>query len=140
MGVTSRDADKIRRRMMRIRDELPDPQHEPPRAPWAASHSLSVYARRYPLAAVGLAAAAGFLLVPRRRTRTAMDTSTPPEQPPPRLAVAGLIPMVWQAVYPLAVRTAQVYAAERIERWIEQQQRDPSPSPGGDQDHERLPE
>ncbi|HEU5116594.1 MAG TPA: hypothetical protein VFT74_07950, partial [Isosphaeraceae bacterium] len=138
--ATGNDIDDVRRQMAQIRREL----HEDMQMVVAGAESASdwrYYVRRYPWVALGLAAAAGYFLVPRKKPtshRIAEETAedlesffrkrprTPPADSEAKAEVkaekkekkAGLIGMVFGMVSPIVLRAAQSYAAGYVENWI----------------------
>ena len=155
-GPKTDSADDIRRQMAQIRQRL----HEDMQGVVAGAEAASDwkhYVRMYPWAAVGVALAAGFLVVPRRRrsvTKTAEKAaeaavakfsntveplaSVPP--PKPEEAKKGWIGAAIGLVAPLAVRAAQSYALGYVENWIAQQQaaaEGPTPDATGSAAHSK---
>ncbi len=156
MATATDDIDDIRRRMAKIRREL----HEDVRDVVESAEAVTDwkhYIRDYPWASVGLAAAVGFFLVPKRRksvkpaevaravvaqiqpTVEAVQAAAPP--PEPRKKGRGLIGAGLGLIAPIALRAAQNYATHFVTNWIAQQQEQmahamasagagPAPGPG----------
>jgi hypothetical protein len=143
------DIDDIRRRMAQIRNDL----HQDVQEVVAGAEAVADwrrYLRMYPWATVGVAAAVGYLIVPKRRRSIPRDVvrksdladmrevieqgrDAMPEAPAPAVekkrrkslvaaAVAMVAPMVWRA--------AQNYALAYVEQWIAQQQQHLMPEEG----------
>jgi hypothetical protein len=130
------DAEAIRRQMALIRKEL----RQDVKAVVAEAEQATdwkYYVRCYPYAALGLATAVGYLMVPRRRrsmTKTAekaadaavakmrevADAPTPPVEPETARS-RGLIGAMFGFVSPILLRAAQGYAAQYIENMITSQ-------------------
>ena len=152
--ATSNDVDEIRRRMAQIRREL----HMDMQGVVAGAEAATdwrYYVRLYPWAALGVAFALGFLVVPRRRsvTRAAekaaeqavskVQEAVQAVQPVASQRVekekkkSGLIGVLLGMLVPVATRAMQSYAAQFVENWIAQQgvlgpapESGPQPPPG----------
>jgi hypothetical protein len=138
VAATSNEIDEIQQRMAQIRRELHQDITEVVAGAEAAT-DWRRYARAYPWAAVAIAAAAGYFIVPRARIaprssvieesdieairglvdqarEAAKDTMT---KPPVKKSLAGaaiamLMPMAW--------RLAKDYAMAYLEQWLLHQQ------------------
>ena len=135
MATATNEVDEIRRRMGQIRREL----HQDVREVVAGAEAVGDwhrYLRMYPWAAVGVAFATGFLIVPKRRrsvpanlvtkddlalVREAVEEAKPrsivEEAPRKSLLAAG-----FGMIAPMAWRLAQNYAMGYAEQWLAQQQ------------------
>jgi hypothetical protein len=159
-ATASNDVDEIRRRMAQIRRDL----HIDMQGVVAGAEAATdwrYYVRLYPWAALGVACAAGYLVVPKRRrsvTKVAakaaeeavarvQDQVKRPLINVPRIETtataekrkSGIVGALLGMAVPVAVRAAQSYAAHFVENWIAQQGmmgvapgQGPSPSPGPD--------
>jgi hypothetical protein len=142
----STEISNIQRRMAQIRREM----HQDVQGAVHGAQSLTDWRsliRGHPWVALGLAAVAGYLIVPKRVRETqalAAPSGTPPEatpitarnQPAPaRHAEASTIGTVFSLVAPVAVRAAQNYALKRFERWLEEHPLHPM-AQGRDKAHE----
>jgi len=131
------EIDDIRRRMAQIRRELhADVQNVVEGA--EAATDWRRYVRSYPWATLGLALAAGFLIVPRRRSSTTIQVTPGLESPvgsaearkvlqaeAPRVEVKekkgkGLLGTAFGMLAPVALRAAQGYALQFFEQWMAQ--------------------
>lgn len=138
--------DDLRRRMAQIRQRL----HQDMQGVVAGAEAASDwkhYVRIYPWAALGVAFAAGFLIVPRRRrsvTRTAekaaeavvakltdtvegaegavKKTAKAVKDAPPETKKKGLIAAGFSLLVPVVWKFAQNYALGYVENWIAMQQ------------------
>ncbi len=137
---TGNEADDVRRQMAQVRREL----HEDMQMVVAGAESAGDwhhYVQRYPWIALGLAAAVGYFVVPRKKPtshRIAEETAEDLEsffrkRPKTRPAEgeakvekkekkAGLLGMAFGMVSPIVLRAAQSYAAGYVENWLAQQQ------------------
>ena len=132
MATATSDTDEIRRKMAQIRREL----HEDVREVVAGAGAVTDwrrYVRSYPWASVGVATAAGFLVVPRRsrgfpgdaarqsdvaevrdELRQAREAAPEAEEKRRKSLVGAALAMA----APLAWRFAQNYALAYLEQWI----------------------
>jgi hypothetical protein len=124
------DISEIQRRMAQIRLEM----HQDVQGAVKGAQSLTDWrslVRNHPWLAVGVAAAAGYLIVPHRAPRRQMLPEalvalpgTAPAVPRNQPANAGrggtgTIGTVFALVAPVAVRAAQNYILRRFEEWLE---------------------
>ncbi len=130
VATTTNEVDEIRRKMAWIRRELRDDvlgvvESAEEIADWRH------YIRDYPWAAVGLAAAVGFMLVPKRRTvePAAVARAVAAEIQPVQAAAVeaprkgrGLIGAGLGLLAPIVLRVAQNYATHFVSNWVAQQQ------------------
>lgn len=147
--ATTNDVESIRRQMAQIRQRL----HQDMKGVVAGAEAASDwrhYVRLYPWAALGVAAAAGFLVVPRKKrsvTRTAEEAAEATVEriseaadtlnakarkagravretvePKSETKKKGLIAGAIGLLAPMALRAAQSYAVSYVEGWIAQQQ------------------
>jgi hypothetical protein len=144
LATVTNEIDEIRRHMAQIRREL----HEDVQEVVAGAEAVADwrrYIRAYPWAAVGAAAAVGYLVVPKRHRSVPRDVARkadveaaieaarePAEETKRRKSLIGaglgmLAPLVWRA--------ASNYAMGYLEQWIAQQQQQymasAGPPPGG---------
>jgi hypothetical protein len=126
------DVDEIRRQMALIRLHLHNDVQEVVAGAGEVANWRR-YVRSYPWAAVGLAVAAGYLIVPRRRRKVPADLARKADvheiiqevresdrpEPRPRKSLIGL---GFGMLAPLAWRVAQNYAMSYLDQWIVQQQ------------------
>jgi hypothetical protein len=127
----------IQRRMAQIRHEM----HQDVQGAVKGAHSLTDWrslVRSHPWLALGIATAAGYLIVPKRRiqTRTVVAASGPPPEALPVAAAsqaapamrarASTIGTVFSLVAPVAIRAAQNFALKRFEEWLERHPLHPS--------------
>ncbi len=150
MATATDDVDQIRRQMAQIRREL----HEDVRGVVASAEAVTDWhrhIRKHPWLALGVAAAVGYVIVPRRHRQTPTDLATHADMARVREAVEetrdaakekkassgerkGLVAMGLAALGPVALRAAQGYAVQYLENWILQQQQamaaGPPPPPG----------
>jgi hypothetical protein len=140
VAIDSNEVDEIRRQMALIRHNLhTDVQEVVAGAGEVANWRR--YVRSYPWVAVGLAFAAGYLIVPRRRRKVPADLARKadvheilqevreadrPEQKPGK----SLVGMAFGMLAPLAWRVAQNYAMSFLDQWIIQQQQHAMAEPG----------
>jgi len=135
VATATNDIDEIRRQMAQIRREL----HEDVQEVVAGAEAVTDwrrYIRMYPWASVGIAAAIGYLIVPKRRrsvprdlarqadvaeVREALSRSTRAE-PEAKKTRKSLIGAGLGMLAPLAWRAVQNYAMAYLEQWIAQQQ------------------
>ncbi len=131
---------EIRRRMAEIRRDL----HLDIQEVVAGAEAVTDwrrYVRMYPWAAVGLAAAVGYLIVPKRHRSVPPDVARKsdvaavrqmlepePEPAPKTTIVRSLANAAVGTLAPLAWRAAQNYALAYLEQWIAQQQQPPPPT------------
>ena len=139
MATASNDIDDIRRKMAKIRREL----HEDVREVVEKAEAVSDwrhYVKMYPWAAVGVAAALGYFLVPKRKKSSGVKATeiaqavaaiTPQNLAPQALAaVAPAAPKKGRSLIsaglgmlaPIALRAAQNYATHFVSNWVAQQQ------------------
>lgn len=148
MATANHEVDEIRRQMAQIRREL----HEDMQGVVAGAEAASdwkYYVQRYPWAALGLAAALGYFVVPRRRRSSAelaeraaeqaaekvkdavktaksaprgVRVEVGPDRAEKKERKAGLIGMVFGMVTPVLLKVAQSYAVNFAENWLLQQQ------------------
>jgi len=119
----------IQRRMAQVRHDL----HQEVRGAVKDAQSLTDWrsqVRNHPWLVLGAAAAAGYLIVPKRRSEspTIVAVSSPPpvtletaSVPPagsPRGSRWGMIGTAIGLLAPVAVRAAQNYAAYHLEQWL----------------------
>jgi len=136
------DSNEIQRRMAQIRRDL----HEDVRGVVASAEAVTDwrrYIRNYPWTAMGVALAAGYLVVPRRHRSVPHDLATHADVARVREVVEGtrdkaegtrekekeaskerkgLLAMAMALLGPVALRAAQGYAVSYLENWIVQQQ------------------
>jgi hypothetical protein len=132
VATASSEIDEIRRKMANIRRDI----HEDIKGVVEGAEEVADwrhYIRLYPWAAVGLAFAAGYLVVPKRK-KSAAPTQIVVAAAPPTPAAAqaitaepekkgrGLIGMGLGMIAPIAVRAAQNYLTHFVTNWIAQQQ------------------
>jgi hypothetical protein len=132
----------IQRQMAQIRHELHIEVREAVKGAqsWTDWRSL---VRNHPWLTLGAATAVGYLIVPRRRAEspTIVAVSPPaaglapaapvPPEVRPRGRRWGLLGTAFSLLAPLAVRAAQNYALQSLERWMAQQPHGPGPIPTG---------
>lgn len=130
-------ADDIRRQMAQIRQRL----HQDMQGVVAGAEAASDwkhYVRMYPWVTLGAALAAGYFVIPRKRTsatKTAekaadvlvakLNAASEPAPAPaanPEPSKKGWIGSAIGLLGPLALRAAQSYALGYVETWIAQQQ------------------
>jgi hypothetical protein len=143
LATTTNESDEIRRKMALIRRDL----HEDVREVVAGAEAATDwrrYVRSYPWVSVGAAAAAGFLVVPRRSRTLPHDVArrsdlaevqdelrqarqaTATQEKERRSLVGAAVAMA----APLAWRFAQNYALAYLEQWIAQHQQQAMAQPG----------
>jgi hypothetical protein len=120
----------IQRRMAQIRLEM----HQDIRGAVQGAQSLTDWrslVRNHPWIALGGAAAAGYLIVPRRERKApavVLPMSTAAEAPPlarrsqpveARRSEVGSFGTILSLVAPVAIRAAQNYLLKRFEQWLE---------------------
>ena len=139
-STTATDIAEIQRRMAQIRHEM----HQEVQGAVKGAQLLTDWrslVRSYPWLSISLAAVAGYLIVPRRRS---IDPTTVPAefrgpQPPgfvaesaytpqPRRTAWSIIGTVFSLFAPVAVRAAQNYALGHLEQWLSQHPLSPSPT------------
>jgi len=139
VATATNDVDEIRRQMAQIRRDLHlDMQGVVAGAEAAADWRH--YVRLYPWASLGVVFAAGYLIVPKRRsvTRAAekaaeaavaktkgvrvqvptFETTKTAEKEKKR---SGLMGALFGMIVPVAMRAAQSYASHFVEKWIAEQ-------------------
>jgi hypothetical protein len=133
MAMETRDANgeigEIQRQMAQIRQEL----HHDVRGAVRGAQSLTNWRNlvgRHPWLALGIAVATGYLIVPRRRREAPAAVSAggaagPDLQPTPLMPARPRRQPGWNALQsaysllaPVAVRAAQNYALQHLERWL----------------------
>jgi hypothetical protein len=154
VATATNEIEEIRRQMAQIRREL----HEDVQEVVAGAEAVADwrrYIRMYPWAAVGIATATGYLIVPKRRRSVPRDVarqsdvaemreelkqardSEPQEKKPRKSLIAAGLGML----APLAWRAVQNYAMSYLEQWIAQQQQQymaaSGPAPGAPQSPQR---
>jgi len=128
---TRADISDIQRRMAQIRHEM----HQEVQGAVKGAQLLTDWRtlfRNHPWLSLGVAAAAGYLIVPQRRREVPAVTavSAPPVQaaPPPaprdqptqaRRPEWSTMGTIFSLLAPLAVRVAQNYALQRFQEWLE---------------------
>jgi hypothetical protein len=140
VAAATTEVDEIRRRMAQIRREL----HEDVRGVVSSAEAVTDwrrYIRMYPWAALGVAAAAGYLIVPRRHRTIPTDIATQADVAQVREVVKdakaekksrkGLIGAAFGFAVPIALRAAQGYAVQYLEHYLQQQQAAAGPPPTG---------
>jgi hypothetical protein len=144
--TTVTDVAEIQRRMAQIRHDM----HQEVQGAVKGAQLLTDWrslVKSYPWLSISLAAVAGYLIVPRRRSSdaTTVETrfinaperlavaGTPAETPPPRRTSWSIIGTAFSLLTPVAVRVAQNYALGHLEQWLSQHPLPPSParSPDG---------
>lgn len=139
MATVPSEVEDIQRQMAAIRHEL----HEDVREVVATAEAVTDwqrYLRMYPWAGMAAAFVFGYMIVPKRHVpsnmatqadvaevREAVKAAVPPAEPPTPRKRKGLLRMAWEIASPLAIRTAQGYAAQYLEAWLLQQQQ-PQPN------------
>lgn len=126
MPSPTEDADAIRARMAQIRSEMHRDVKGVVEVASLATDWRS-YIRARPWAAIGIAFAAGYLVVPKRRAPEIVKVVSAAAEPvmqsvaPSRPAVKkrfGAVRWVLGAVGPLALQAAQSYAAQYLENYL----------------------
>jgi len=142
-STISADISDVQRRMAQIRHEM----HQEVQGAVKGAQSLTNWrslVRSHPWLSLGVAAAAGYLIVPQRRWEapavTAVDTSVevapaaPRDQPAqPQGSQWSAMGMLFSLLAPIAVRAAQNFALQRIEQWLEVHPLHPAASAGARQ-------
>jgi hypothetical protein len=117
------EVDEIRRKMADIRLDL-HRDVKGVRAGTEAATSWRYYAKHYPWASLAVAAAVGYLLVPRR-ARSVQVVAAAPEPAETKAEKAakkgGLLGMVFGFLGPIALRAAQNYVANSLDSYMVQQ-------------------
>jgi hypothetical protein len=124
-STSSTDIEDIQRRMAQIRHEM----HEDVRGAVQGAQSLTDWrslVKSRPWLSVGLAAAAGYMLVPRRPPVPPIMTVTGVTLPPalgtvdagPRPRTGSTFSFVLGLFAPVILRAAQGYAAHHLEAWL----------------------
>jgi hypothetical protein len=131
-SITTAEINEIQRRMAQIRHDL----HVEVRDAVKGAQSLTDWrsqVRSHPWLALGAAAAAGYLIVPRRRSAapTVVAVSpaasglaaAAPAQPerPSRRSRWDILGTAFSLLAPIAVRAAQNYAIQSLEQWLVRQ-------------------
>jgi len=126
---TSAEISDIQRRMAQIRHEM----HQEVQGAVKGAQSLTDWrslVRNHPWLSLGVAAAAGYLIVPERRWETpavvAVDTTpeqvapaAPRDQPSqPVRSRWSTMGTVFSLLVPVALRAAQNFALQRLEQWL----------------------
>ncbi len=152
MATVSNEVDEIRHQMATIRREL----HEDVQEVVASAEAVTDwrrYLRMHPWAALGVAFAAGYIIVPKRRRSIPRNIATQAdvarirevveesgEQAKAKTKEKSLLSTLFGMVAPVIVRVGQGYAAQSLESWLARQmQRQmatgphpiPSQAPGG---------
>jgi ElaB/YqjD/DUF883 family membrane-anchored ribosome-binding protein len=157
VAATSDEINEIQEQMAQIRREL----HQDVREVVAGAEAATDwrrYVRAYPWAAVGIAMAGGYLLVPRARkaarlgaageadleairalAEQARQATAAGKEPVKKSLVGAAVAML----APLAWRLAQDYAVAYLEQWLlhqqQQQRAQAGPRPGGAEAPGRAP-
>jgi len=127
-STISAEISDIQQRMAQVRRQM----HQEVQGAVKGAQSLTDWrtlVRNYPWLALGVAAAAGYLIVPKRRweTPTVVALGTPVEvapaaarDQPAQVRGAGWSTMgtVFSLLAPIAVRAAQNFALQRLEQWL----------------------
>src|SRR5438270_6788130 len=134
VATATNDIDEIRRQMAQIRRELHEDVQEVV-AGAGAVFDWRRYIRSYPWAAVGVAVAVGYLIVPKRRRSVPRDVARQADvaevrevlkqvqdAAPQEKTRKSLVAVGFGLLAPLAWRFAQNYAMGYLEHWIAQQQ------------------
>ncbi len=123
------DLGELQRQMAQIRHEM----HEDVKGAVRGAQSLTDWRRivsNHPWAALGIAATAGFLIVPSRRVRrteepmptAALAQATGAQAPdrglPPPHAGPGVLRFAFGLLTPVLARAAQNYALNQLENWL----------------------
>lgn len=137
MSSVKTDADDIRRRMAEIRSRLHQDVRGVVRDASQAT-DWTAYVKNRPWTAIGVAFAAGFLLVPRknRPTTVVVAPSAKPREiqvTAPSEAPRGFRPLrfLLAAVGPVALRAAQSYALSAVESYLTAGPAGPGAGTGG---------
>jgi len=156
LATALNESDEIRRKMAQIRRDLHADVREVVAGAEAAT-DWRRYVRSYPWALVGIAAAIGYLVVPKRSRSLPRDAAShadvaevrdelrqareaaPEVQAKPRRSLVGA---AFAMAAPLAWRFAQNYAVAYLEQWIAQHQQQfmaqAGPPSGGPQATEKA--
>lgn len=151
MATATNDADEIRMKMAQIRHDL----HADVREVVANAEAVTDwrrYIRMYPLTALGVTAAVGFLIVPRRhKVVVSVPVVQPPDMAEVREAIVaakdevkepvrkGLIATALGLAAPVAIRAVQGYAVQYLEHWIAEQSQPPERPTSVPPDHAGRP-
>jgi hypothetical protein len=104
----------------------------------------------HPWLALGIAAAAGYLIVPKRRRETptfvTVEGAVGPDFPatnlmpagPPRQPRWGALQTVYGMLAPVAVRAAQNYLLQHVEQWLAAHPLSPPQNPPGNENSGRF--
>jgi hypothetical protein len=122
------DLSELQHQMAQIRHEMHEEVREAVRGAQSLTDWRSMVAH-HPWTALSIAAAAGFLLVPARRTRradqprlepVAESREVRPAYPTRAAPVAGpgLLRSAFDLVTPVLVRAAQNYVLNQVEQWL----------------------
>jgi len=140
--AATNEVDEIRRRMAQIRRDL----HQDVKGVVESAEAVTDwrrYIRMYPWAALGVAVAAGYLVVPKRRVPSDLATQADvarvrevvkEAKTEKKTARKGLIGAAFGFIVPIALRAAQGYAVQYLENFIQQQQAAAGPPPTGPHD------
>jgi hypothetical protein len=149
-STTTAEISDIQRQMAQIRHEL----HQEVQETVRGAQSLTDWRRQvrnHPWLALGAAAAAGYLLVPKRRPETPTIVSVGPQAYGPvaaapvqpvepegqtRVTSWSVLGTAFNLLGPVAVRAAQNYVLQNLEQWLTSQpggpaETGPGPRPGG---------
>ena len=133
VATATNDADELRLKMAQIRREL----HADVREVVANAEAVTDwrrYIRMYPWTALGVSAAVGYLIVPRRHKVVPVPVVIPSDAGAVREVIEkekeevkgpirkGLLASALGFVAPVAMRAVQGYAVQYLENWIAQQQ------------------
>jgi hypothetical protein len=137
--VSSSDLADIQRRMAQVRHDMHQEVHDAVKGAQSLADWQSMV-KGHPWLALSIAAAAGYMIVPRRRREspTYVAVSAPvPQQPEPS---AGKIPQTHRGISkwsilgtafsllaPVAARAAQNYALGYLEEWLSHNPLPPTP-------------
>jgi hypothetical protein len=124
------EIDDIRRKMAQIRRDLHQDVKSVVEGAEAAT-DWKRFIRHYPWASMGVALAAGYLVVPRRQKATTLQVAPaeiaravavemPRAPEPEKKNGKGLLGTVFGLVAPVALRAAQGYALQFAEQWLAQ--------------------
>jgi len=128
-STISAEISDIQRRMAQVRHEM----HQEVQGAVKGAQSLTDWrtvVRSHPWLSLGVAAAAGYLLVPKRQCKTPPvdGLGTPVEVAPAtagdqpaqaRRAGRSTMATVFDLLAPIAVRAAQNFALQHLEQWLE---------------------
>jgi len=144
VATATNEVDELRRRMAQIRLKMHQDVQEVVEGAEAVT-DWRRYIRMYPWAAVGLTAAVGYMVVPKRRrsvprdiarqsdvaeVREVLEKAREPEVVEEKKRRKSLLGAAFAMVAPLAWRAAQNYAMTYLEQWIAQQQQQAMASAG----------